>query len=112
MIISFSENGLKPAHNRCTEMSVKKPSCSSFSDNQRMLQDNLKGLLTKFFFSNPEKIVSVVRRFGKGTEALTEFTEENHFLVIYRKESIKRRVWTIIFKDSYFRLWGFLRAQW
>ena len=56
--------------------------------------------------------MSVVRRFGKGTEALTEFTKENHFLVIYMKESINRRVWTIIFKDSYFRLWGFPRAQW
>ena len=51
--------------------------------------------------------MSVVRRFGKGTEALTEFPKEINFLVIYRKESIKRRAWTIIFKDSYLRFWGF-----
>ena len=51
--------------------------------------------------------MSVFRRFGKGTEALTEFTKETHFLVIYRKESIKRTARTIIFKDSYLRFWGF-----
>lgn len=55
-----------------------------------------KGLLIKSF-NTPKKRVSVFGRFRKGIEALTEFSEKMHFLMSYKKASIRRRPWTILF---------------
>lgn len=41
--------------------------------------------------------MSVFGRFRKGIEALTEFSEKMHFLMSYKKASIRRRPWTILF---------------